>query len=73
MIMIIGYSTSMKLKKFSKFDYFGCFYPIGIVDLKKVIVFRHEDIEKIFFFLYNSKELKKLNILNNFIEGEKNE
>lgn len=70
LIMIIGYTTSMKLKKFLKYDYFGCFYPIGVINLQKTIVFQHDDIEKVFFIGYNSKKLKSINIITDFIERE---
>lgn len=67
LIMIIGYSFIVKLKQFFGYDYFGCYYPEGVIELEKNILFRHEDIENIFYMGYNSKKIKKINALNNIL------
>ena len=49
LFMIVGYCSEMNLKKTKNFDYFVCGYPEGVIGLKKTILIKHSEIEKIFF------------------------
>lgn len=56
--MIMGYlpipNNSGKLEMF---DYIGCIFPEGIMSLQEILVFNHQQIEKIYSTGYQDKEV----------------
>lgn len=63
--MIIGYCKNIRIDKYKENDYTACIYPLGIVNLKETLAFKHEQIKDIYYLGYNDKLTKKLNkILN---------
>ena len=61
-VMIIGYTPMIGENKGRIYDYLGCFYPEGLVNVDQHMVFEHRDIEKVFGFGYSDdaeKEFRK--------------
>lgn len=70
-IMIVGYTKNIKIDKEKKYDYVGCIYPFGIISLKEMLCFNHEDIEKVFYIGYKNDVFLKMNdIMKNIKVGE---
>lgn len=57
--LITGYLVVKKDENNKLYDYMGCVYPIGIVDININALFNHEDIEKIISIGYEDEECKK--------------
>lgn len=55
-LMIIGYAPIDKETEEDIYDYSACLYPVGLLAVDQVIMFDHEDIEKIIFTGYEDKE-----------------
>lgn len=55
-IMILGYAKKGKEKADQIFDYAGCIYPEGFGGRDALIVFNHEDIERIYALGYQGEE-----------------
>lgn len=47
-VMITGFYIVEKNKKDKIWDYSGCFFPEGIISAKKIFLFDHSQIEKIY-------------------------
>ncbi len=60
-IMITGFcATSNKEGDSKQYDYCGVVYPEGVISLKEVLLFNHEQISKIYHMgLYNDQEEKQ--------------
>ena len=43
-----------------KYDYMGCFYPEGFIDMDHIFLFNHEDIDKIDFIGFVDAEFQLL-------------
>lgn len=59
-LMIIGFcmeATSGKGK--FKYDYAGCLYPEGLIDLNELALFNHDQIEKIYNEAFSDEETEK--------------
>ncbi len=58
-IMIIGYiPTELEIKDSKIYDYSGVPYPEGLVDSRRILLFNHEQIDKIFYHGYKDEEHK---------------
>lgn len=74
-IMITGYCTISNEKPDNIFDYNGCPYPEGVVNLEKILLFNHDQIDKVYnlgyfdddMYLYQTK-LKEL--ISKYESGE---
>ena len=70
-VMVIGYKVKAKggdvyqdgqsVKNEEKFDYCGCVTPIGMINSEFILMFNHENIEKVLFKGYEDEEVKKFN------------
>ncbi|MBQ3435627.1 MAG: DUF4176 domain-containing protein [Bacilli bacterium] len=62
-VMITSYCVFPKQKEegADMFDYGGCPYPAGIIDSDIVIVFNHDEIEKVLYNGYDSEEYQEMN------------
>ena len=60
-IMIIGYCPSDPNLS-NMFDYMGTFYPEGVISTDKLLVFNHNQIDKIYFNGYLDDEAKEFQI-----------
>ncbi len=74
--MITGFCTFDNAHQDKLYDYSGCIYPEGMLSSKQVLLFNHDQIEKIFFLGYvndEEKEFKpKLNELAKQVESQLN-
>lgn len=61
-LMITGFCISTPEVPNKIFDYSGCFYPEGLLDLNKIALFDHDQIERIFAFGYSDEEEKEFKI-----------
>lgn len=73
-LMVIGYLVKNEGKIY---DYIACLFPEGILSLKDVLLFNHEDIKEIYYLGHRTEKYEELNKamlkeINN-ITGEKNE
>ncbi len=48
-LMITGYCMHEKENRDKLYDYCGCLFPEGIIDTKKIALFNHNQIEKIYY------------------------
>ncbi len=63
-VMITGYCCKTKTSE-QIYDYTGCLYPEGYISSDKMLVFNHQDIEKIDSFGYIDEEFNNFkNLLN---------
>ncbi len=46
--MITGFCTISEEKNGKVFDYSGCMYPEGVISMKQVLLFDHDQIEKVY-------------------------
>lgn len=46
-LLIIGYCKLIKQDKIKANDYVACIYPAGLIDMKTLIAFKHDQIEEI--------------------------
>lgn len=72
-IMIMGYQQSQSEKLDKVYDYIGCLYPEGFMNIEEMLMFDHSQIEHIFGLGFQnqeqvefrealSKELERLNL-----------
>jgi len=77
-IMITGYyiapmkkayknTEGLKLTRDKIYDYCGCHYPEGIMNSDAILVFNHNQIDKLIYLGYDTEELQK-----HFEEMDKN-
>lgn len=69
-IMITGFCSIDQNNENKMYDYCGCLYPEGTISSKQVLLFNHEQIDKIYFMGYKDEEWQKFqanlkNLLNN--------
>ena len=57
-IMITGFTAMKDDDSETVYDYIGCAYPIGFIGNDKMLVFDHEDIEKVYHLGYSDSEEK---------------
>ena len=58
-LMITGFSSIEDDNPKNIYDFIGCEYPEGMVDLEEVELFNYEDIGKILYLGYDTDESKK--------------
>lgn len=58
LFMIVGYCNNMNLKKLNNFDYLVCGYPEGVIGLKRTILVKNAEIEKIIYNGFNNNNDK---------------
>ncbi len=59
-MMITGFAIKTKDSGNDVFDYMGCLYPEGILSLNKVLLFNHDQIDKIFYIGFTDYEWHNL-------------
>ena len=71
-VMIIGYyPTTMLDDKEVTYDYSGCFFPEGLIDSKKAILFNRDEIEKLFHYgLMDEEQVDFIEKLTEYVEEE---
>lgn len=68
--MITGFRILSKNDNNVVYDYCGCTYPEGVINFDKVILFNHNQIEKIYFMGFRDQE--ELSFKNNLDDILKN-
>ncbi len=58
-IMITGYCCIGQEYKDKVFDYSGCMYPEGVINSNQVLMFNHDQIDKVFYVGYTDVESKE--------------
>lgn len=58
-LMIMGFSPLREEGTRKLYDYWGCFYPEGLLELDQTLVFNHNRIDKVFSEGYSDDEEKK--------------
>lgn len=58
-LMIMGYTPMRQENGLRIFDYWGCFYPEGLLELDKTLVFDRDRIDKVFAEGYSDDEEKE--------------
>ncbi len=76
-LMITGFCSYDEQTRDKAYDYTGCLYPEGIISSKKMALFDHSQIEKIYYLGLRDKEeiefkQKMIIELNKLIENQKN-
>ena len=59
-LMIIGYCKCIKIASIQKDDYVACIYPIGLVNYKVTLSFKHEQIDEVVFMGKTGKEYENM-------------
>ena len=57
-VMITGFNVMENNDNNYIYDYIGCIYPVGFIGTKKMILFNHSDVEKIYCIGYSDDEEK---------------
>lgn len=57
--MIIGFCSIPQEDKSKMYDYSGCLYPEGMIASDKILLFNHEQIEKIYCLGFSDEEEKQ--------------
>ena len=60
-IMITGYLPIPNGQEKIMYDYSACLYPEGIISSDQVIVFNHDQIDKVYYKGFESEGYKELN------------
>lgn len=71
-IMITGFTAMSSEGNDSIFDYIGCLYPEGFMASDKMVLFNHEDIQKVYCLGYSDEEEEGFRLLLNDISKEMN-
>ena len=58
-VMIIGFCGVAEEAKDKVFDYSGCMYPEGIISSNQILLFNHDQIEKVYALGYSDEEDKE--------------
>ena len=67
--MITGFCCVDENNKEKVFDYSGCLYPEGVISAKQILLFDHEQIDKIYHLgLVDDEERNFKNKLNEMIQ-----
>ena len=61
-IMVIGFVAKGKTLDDRIFDYMGCLYPEGVLSSEEILLFDHNQIDKIYYMGYVDEEWKKYQI-----------
>lgn len=68
--MITGFCSFEDDKKEKIYDYTGCLYPEGIISHKQILLFNHDQIEKIFHLgLVDDEEKQFKEKLNELVKN----
>lgn len=58
-VMITGYFPMIKKEtEEEKYDYSGCLFPEGILDINQTLVFNHEQVEYVYYYGLIDEEQK---------------
>lgn len=57
-VMVTGFCVSPDEDKNKVYDYSGCLYPEGIIKSNQILLFNHDQIEKIYYMGYVDEEEK---------------
>ena len=57
-LMIVGFAQVYLKDKNEIYDYMGCVYPEGMINIKNFYFFNHKDIEEIYYEGYKDEEGK---------------
>lgn len=55
-VMIIGYEATTEENGGTSYDYMGCLYPEGVIDVNTHLLFNHDQIEEVYFCGYSDIE-----------------
>lgn len=58
-IMITGFASMSPETGDTVYDYSGCAYPEGFFNYNQVLVFNHDQIDKVYFKGYSDEEAKE--------------
>lgn len=58
-IMITGFASMSPETGDTVYDYSGCAYPEGFFNYNQVLVFNHDQIDKVYFTGYSDEEEKE--------------
>lgn len=73
-LMVTGYVMINHKENDKMYDYCGCRYPEGIIDMSKNLLFNHDQIEEVFHVGYKDEEFDELNEeITEIINEEKEE
>ena len=73
-LMICGRAQSLVDDSSSVYDYSGCLYPEGIMDIKKLYLFNNADIEGLYFIgLQDQEEFELRDHIKQFLAGQRDE
>lgn len=73
LLMIIGYPLNVKADKNKSYDYIACLYPIGIISLRDILCFNHNQIDKVYYMGYKNDKYMKMDEIFQRIGSEANE
>ena len=71
-LMIVGFAQVYLKDKNEIYDYMGCVYPEGMINIKNFYFFNHKDIEEVFYEGYKDEEGKAFNEKLKQTETKKN-
>lgn len=72
-LMITGFCMIAKEDNSKMYDYSGCIYPEGIIDFEQIVLFNHDQIDKVYHMgLSDQEELNFKNKLNEFLKNGNN-
>ena len=72
-IMVTGYLSVDENNKEKVYDYNGCVYPEGFLSSEQVLLFNHDQIDKVFFEGMRDEEQKSFaQRLNEFAKKQEN-
>lgn len=71
-LMITGFLTTREEEPGVVYDYSGCLYPEGFISSERILVFNHNQIEKVFSLGYSDEEEKAFKIRLSALESELN-
>ena len=57
-MMVIGFMASVGDGDSTIYDYIGCLYPEGFINVKNMLLFQHDQIEEIFNEPFSDEESK---------------
>ena len=57
--MIVGFCAMDRGDQGKMYDYSGCLYPEGMISSDKMLLFNHDQIDKVYFLGYTDEEEKQ--------------
>ena len=73
-LMVCGRAQSLVDDRSKTYDYSGCYFPEGILDVKDLFLFDSDDIERIYFIgLQDQEEFELREHIVKFLEENKGE